>query len=467
MTGRHYSPRSVTIVVIELTWILFSLAMVLYLDILQQHTDLRFHQLTQQVGFAMLLYLAGFYYADLYNFTGLRLHRELVTVAVRAFSVLAVIFGAVYLCTHWLTFPSGWMFVHLLVTIAFIVAVRTRIDGVLTRFGMVTKIAIVGIGTEARRLGEEILRRREYGHEVCCFVGTHVNTAETLRVRTPNPGVRAIPVIGADGLLEFARQNRIKRILVATADVGDALPVDDLLRCKTEGYEVEDGHTFYERLLGRIFTAGLSPQWLIFSDGFVRPGRVRAVKRVIDVIAATCLLLFTVPLCALVALAIKLEDGGPVLFRQSRTGRRGAHFDLHKFRSMQVDAEAETGPKWAENDDPRVTRVGRWIRLLRIDEIPQTWNVLRGEMSFVGPRPERPEFVANLQRVIPYYDQRHAVLPGITGWAQVNYPYGATIQDARHKLEYDLYYLKNFSVLMDAFIMLRTIKIILFGWGSR
>jgi len=466
VSGRHYSPRSVTIVVIELTWILFSLAMILFFDVHRQHADLRFHQLTQQVGFATLLYLAGFYYSDLYNFTGVRLHRELVIVAVRAFSVLAVIFGAVYLCTRWLTFPSSLMFVHLLLTIAFIIAVRTRIDGVLTRFGMVTRIAIVGTGTEARRLGEEIFRRHEYGHEVCCFVGTHGNF-ETVQLRTPNPGVRDIPVIGSDELSEFARQNRIKRILVATADIGDALPVDDLLRCKTEGYEVEDGHTFYERLLGRIFTAGLSPQWLIFSDGFVRPSQVRAVKRVIDVIAATCLLVLTAPLCALVAVAIKLEDGGPVLFRQSRTGRRGTRFELYKFRSMQVDAEAETGPKWADNDDPRVTRIGRWIRLLRIDEIPQTWNVLRGEMSFVGPRPERPEFVANLQHVIPYYDQRHAVLPGITGWAQVNYPYGATIEDARHKLEYDLYYLKNFSVLMDAFIMLRTIKIILFGWGSR
>jgi sugar transferase (PEP-CTERM system associated) len=268
-------------------------------------------------------------------------------------------------------------------------------------------------------------------------------------------------------LLEVARRQQIKRILVATADVGDALPLEELLRCKTEGYEVEDGHTFYERLLGCIFITGLSPQWLIFSDGFVRPRRARLAKRAVDLVAATLLLLISAPLCALVTLAIKLEDGGAVLFRQTRAGRRGIPFTLYKFRSMRVDAEAESGPKWAEEEDPRVTRVGRWIRALRIDEIPQGWNVLRGEMSFVGPRPERPEFVEQLRGLIPYYEQRLAVQPGITGWAQINFPYGATIDDARRKLEYELYYLKNFSVLMDAFIMLRTIKIIMFGWGSR
>jgi lipopolysaccharide/colanic/teichoic acid biosynthesis glycosyltransferase len=169
----------------------------------------------------------------------------------------------------------------------------------------------------------------------------------------------------------------------------------------------------------------------------------------------------------IVCLLIKLEDRGPILFRQTRAGRRGVPFQVYKFRSMRVDAEADSGPKWAEDDDPRITKIGRWIRMLRIDEIPQAWNVLRGDMSFVGPRPERPEFVAQLREVIPYYDYRHGVRPGITGWAQVNFPYGATVDDSRQKLEYDLYYLKNFSVLMDLFILVKTVKIILFGWGSR
>jgi len=193
----------------------------------------------------------------------------------------------------------------------------------------------------------------------------------------------------------------------------------------------------------------------------------RAVKRSIDLIAAAGVLLVTAPLSLVVAALIKLEDGGPVLFRQVRVGQHAAPFILRKFRSMRVDAEAETGPVWAQADDPRVTRVGRWLRLLRIDEIPQAWNVLRGEMSFVGPRPERPEFVVTLRAAIPLYDQRHTVRPGITGWAQINHPYGATIEAARQKLEYDLEYLRTFSIRRDLLIMLRTIKIVLFGWGSR
>lgn len=466
MTGRHYSPRSVTIVATELTWITLTLAAAIATDLARRHADVHLSQAAQQVGFVMLLYLIGFYYCDLYDFTGAQLRREIVNAAVRGFSVLALLFGVIFLWTQWLAFGSTTMFVHLSLTIAFVIAVRTRIDAILTRFGIVTRIAIVGTGSEGRQLAQEILRRREYGHEVCCFVGAE-GDEEPVQLRTPNPGVRNVPVIASAQLPEFARRAGIKRILVATADVGDALPTEDLLRCKTEGFEVEDGHTFYERLLGRIFITGLSPRWLIFSDGFVRSDRARAAKRLVDVVTATCLLVLTVPLCALVALAIKLEDGGPVLFRQRRVGRQGVCFNLLKFRSMRVDAEAETGPTWAESEDSRVTRVGRWIRKLRIDEIPQTWNVLCGDMSFVGPRPERPEFVAKLRAVIPYYDQRHAVHPGITGWAQIHFPYGATTEDARQKLEYELYYLKNFSVLMDAFIILRTIKIILFGWGSR
>jgi sugar transferase (PEP-CTERM system associated) len=466
MTGRHYSPRSVTIVATELTWIILTLIAAVAIDFAHRHAGVPLTQAAQQVGFAIGLYLLSFYYCDLYDFTGAQLRREIVNAAVRAFSVLALVFGAIFLCTQWLAFGSTTIFVHLSITIAFVIAVRTRIDAILTRFGIVTKIAIVGTGSEARQLAQEIIRRREYGHEVCCFVGTE-SDREPVQLRTPNPGARNVPVIASAQLPEFARQSGIKRILVATADVGDALPIEDLLRCKTEGYEVEDGHTFYERLLGRIFITGLSPQWLIFSDGFVRSNRTRAAKRLVDLVAASCLLVLTVPLCALVALAIKLEDGGPVLFRQRRVGRQGVCFNLLKFRSMRIDAEAETGPTWAESEDSRVTRVGRWIRKLRIDEIPQTWNVLRGDMSFVGPRPERPEFVAQLRAVIPYYAQRNAVPPGITGWAQIHLPYGATTEDAWQKLEYELYYLKNFSVLMDAFIILRTIKIILFGWGSR
>jgi lipopolysaccharide/colanic/teichoic acid biosynthesis glycosyltransferase len=193
----------------------------------------------------------------------------------------------------------------------------------------------------------------------------------------------------------------------------------------------------------------------------------RALKRFVDVVAAICLLASSAPLCVLMALAIKLEDGGPILFRQTRVGRNGVLFTLRKLRSMRPDAEAENGPQWATVNDLRVTRIGWWLRALRIDEIPQAWNVLIGEMSFVGPRPERPEFVAALRKTIPHYDYRLNLRPGITGWAQVNQPYTASVEHPAIKQEYDLYYLEHISVWLDCLILLRTVKIILLGWGNR
>jgi sugar transferase (PEP-CTERM system associated) len=466
VTNRYYSPRSVSIVVTELTWLLASLGVAVGFDLTLQQSDIDPALLVGQVSFAALLYLAAFYYSDLYNFSELRLRREVVAAGVRAFSTLALMFGLLFLFTQWLAVRSSTVLVHLLVTTAFVILVRTRVDGVLTRYGVFTRTAIVGTGSEARALAAEILKRPENGHQVMWFVSPDAQSG-AIELAIANPGVCTIPVIPAATLLQRAREAGIKRVLVATADLGTTLPVDELLRCKAEGIGVEDGHTFYERLLGRILIDQLRPEWLIFSDGFVRSAGSRAAKRFVDLAAATGLLVVTLPLWLLVALAIKFEDRGPVLYGQVRVGLQGTLFKLWKFRSMRVDAEAHSGARWADTNDSRVTRVGRWIRALRIDEIPQGWNVLRGDMSFVGPRPERPEFVATLQTEIPYYEYRHTVRPGITGWAQVNLPYTATVEDSREKLEYDLYYLKNFSVLMDLFILVRTVKIILFGWGSR
>ena len=234
------------------------------------------------------------------------------------------------------------------------------------------------------------------------------------------------------------------------------------------GHAESDGTTApLRRPADRIALAHSDPARFRTAAFFSRSRAAAAIKRALDLIAATVLLVLTAPLTLLVAVWIKLHDGGPVLFRQTRVGRHGAIFVLRKFRSMRVDAEADTGPVWAQADDPRVTTVGRWMRPLGIDEIPQVWNVLRGEMSFVGPRPERPEFVRTLEAAIPHYRHRHAVRPGITGWAQVNFPYGATVEDARRKLEYDLYYLERACVRMDLAIILRTGRQTLSGWRGR
>jgi sugar transferase (PEP-CTERM system associated) len=465
MITRHHSPRSLAIVSIELTWVLLTLGAVLAINMLWRSAVIWTDAFVLQLVLASALYATVFYYAGLYDFSSLYVQRDLFAAAVRGFSGLAVVFGLLFY--SWpgiLDFEPGTILVHLLLTTGFILFFRRRIDRVLTQAGVSTRLAIVGTGAEARGLAREILRLGEYAHEVTCFVG---GGNEPICVGTPKSGAREIPLIPASELFEFAGAKHIKRILVATADLGGSLPLQELLKCKAAGYEVEDGHTFYERLLGRILTADLPPEWLIFSDGFTRSAGATAVKRCVDLVASTSLLVLAAPLCLLVAALIKLEDDGPVFFQQTRTGRNGEPFVLNKFRSMSVDAEKGTGPKWAEMDDPRVTRVGRWIRKLRIDEIPQAWNVLRGDMSFIGPRPERPEFVRELVAAIPYYDYRHGTRPGITGWAQVNFPYGATVEESRAKLEFDLYYLKNFSLLMDLYIMVRTVKILLFGWGSR
>jgi exopolysaccharide biosynthesis polyprenyl glycosylphosphotransferase len=230
---------------------------------------------------------------------------------------------------------------------------------------------------------------------------------------------------------------------------------------------VEEREALYEKLYGKIAVESLRPSYLIFSPGFNKSRLTLASKRTLDLLVATLGLLLSLPLIALAAVAIRLDSRGPILLRQPRVGQDGIPFIVYKFRSMTVDAESRSGPVWASKGDSRITRVGRIIRLLRIDEIPQMWNVLKGEMSFVGPRPERPFFVQELMRVIPYYSQRLTVKPGISGWAQICYPYGSSARDALEKLQYDLYYIKNMSLLFDLTIILRTIRVVLFQQGAR
>jgi sugar transferase (PEP-CTERM system associated) len=257
-------------------------------------------------------------------------------------------------------------------------------------------------------------------------------------------------------------------VVLALEERRNALPLNDLLRVKTTGVHVTDLSSFLERETGRVDLDTLNPSWLIFSDGFSSGRRLSSMgKRLFDLVASALLLLLTAPLIGLTALLIKLESPGPAFFRQRRVGLYGQPFEILKLRSMRQDAEVGGVAVWAQKDDPRVTRIGAIIRKLRIDELPQSWSVLKGEMSFVGPRPERPQFVADLEQRLPYYAERHMVKPGITGWAQINYPYGASIDDARQKLEYDLYYAKNYTPFLDVLILLTTIRVILWPEGAR
>jgi sugar transferase (PEP-CTERM system associated) len=268
-------------------------------------------------------------------------------------------------------------------------------------------------------------------------------------------------------LLGVVENLRPDILLVALTNMRGILPVHDILECRFRGIRMEEWPSFFEKLTGKIFVNSLRQGWLIFSEGAVNTLLTEALRRVFDVALSFISLILLAPIMGLAAICIKLDSAGPVIFRQERVGKDGKIFVLYKFRSMHVDAEQFTGPVWASEDDPRVTRVGRVLRKIRLDETPQMVNVLIGHMSFIGPRPERPVFVNQLKEQIPFYVLRFAVKPGITGWAQVKYPYGSTVEDALEKLQYDLYYIKNMSIFLDLLILLRSIQVVLFGRGAR
>jgi sugar transferase (PEP-CTERM system associated) len=321
-------------------------------------------------------------------------------------------------------------------------------------------VLVVGGGARARRLRSVV--GRCLAHEIA--IRGHVAAGDAPD-DAAGPMPRIADIAAEGGLLPVARRLAIDEIVVASDDPR-AIPIGDLLRCKTEGMRVRDDTRFLEEEIGYVDTATATAEWFVFANGFVRGAAFHATKRIFDIVASGATLLFAAPFLALAALAIRLEGPGPLLYRQERVGLGGKPFTLVKFRSMRLDAEA-AGPRWAAAADPRVTRVGRILRATRLDEVPQVFNVLAGDMSFVGPRPERPVFVRDLEAALPFYAERHRVKPGITGWAQINYPYGASLEDAREKLAFDLYYVKNASLLLDVCILLQTLRVVLFQSGAR
>jgi sugar transferase (PEP-CTERM system associated) len=268
-------------------------------------------------------------------------------------------------------------------------------------------------------------------------------------------------------LLELAHSLNIDEIVMAADERRGAMPMEDMLSCVQRGIVVTDLSSFFEREAGKVQLNIVDPSWLVFSGGFDYSTPRRISKRFFDLVAASMLLLTTWPLMLLTAIMVKLDSPGPILYRQTRVGEYGRHFEIVKFRSMRCDAERNGIAQWASANDNRTTRVGRFIRKARLDELPQLLMVLRGDMSFVGPRPERPQFVGVLCDEIRYYDVRHSVKPGLTGWAQLRYPYGASVRDADEKLKYDLFYVKNHALLLDVTILLQTLEVVIFGRGAR
>jgi sugar transferase (PEP-CTERM system associated) len=413
-----------------------------------------------KAGIATFFCLAAFYLFDLYDFVVMHDRRELVLRLVQALGLAWIALAFAFYAFPALMLGRSIALIALPLALGLGVAWRVSIHWFLGHPGIGERILIVGSGEHAVEVAREVLNRPDAGFRIVGFVGTN---SELLGKSLINPRV-----IGLTEQLEaIVKREGIDRIVVAMGERRGQLPTEGLLQLSLAGnVSIEEGATFYERVSGRVSLNMIRPSWLIFS-GRGRQAKLTTISRnTVHWLVALIGFLLCVPIMIVTALLIKVDSRGPVFYKQERVGKNGRRFVLMKFRSMKVDAE-KSGPVWASKSDDRTTRVGRIIRKVRIDEIPQFLNILKGEMSFVGPRPERPHFVAQLAEEIPYYEQRHLIAPGLTGWAQIKYPYGASIEDARQKLQYDLFYIKNYSLILDAIIMFETIKIILFGRGAQ
>lgn len=322
-----------------------------------------------------------------------------------------------------------------------------------------SRVLVLGAGSEASKVQESLCRKGSG----CTVVGFYPASATDV-VFVPAEKL----LDGNQSLIDVARINRVDRIVVAVGDRrGGVLPLNQLLECKLAGIKVLDFSTYFEQVFGQVRVDALRASWLIFGEGFRQGAGRTLVKRTFDVVASLVLLALAAPVMVIVAALIALESGFPILYRQERVGQGGRIFHVIKFRSMRNDAERDGKPRWATSNDNRITRVGRAIRKLRIDELPQLFNVLKGDMSLVGPRPERPYFVDQLSEQVPFYGARHSIKPGVTGWAQVRYAYGASVEDSVQKLQYDLYYVKNHSLFLDLLIFVETIEVVLTGRGAQ
>jgi sugar transferase (PEP-CTERM system associated) len=414
-----------------------------------------------RVGVLALVCHLCLYYADLYDARSSGNIRETMIRLMQSLGVTAIILSVVYTVAPSLILGRGVFALSIAFILALVPVWRAGFDEMVNRLAPSERILMLGTKPAVVGLVRELVEReRELGVHVVGFV-----EAESSRVRTflPAPGllgrVADIP--------DIVRDHHVDRVVVSLEDARGKLPMHELLEMKLRGVRFDHLATVYEEYTGRIAVENLRPSWLIFSEGFRKPRGQEFRKRLVDACVAAFGMVAGAPLMALVALAVRVTSPGPVLYHQVRTGQGGRTFTVHKFRTMRTDAEEKTGPVWASANDNRVTPIGEFLRRTRLDELPQLWNIFCGEMSLVGPRPERPEFVEALTQQIPFYGQRHSVKPGLTGWAQVRYTYGASVEDAMEKLQYDLFYIKNMSAMLDVFIIFSTIKTVLRRQGSR
>ncbi len=399
------------------------------------------------------------YYGDLYNSRIGGDRRELYVRTLRSLGATSLVLAALYFWLPALIIGRGVFMIAATLVIVSVVGWRAGFQWFSRQVGPRERLLLVGTSPAALTLARELEERHHLGVEVIGFVD--INT----RDGKPGPNPRVVGTI--DDIPMIVAKRSVDRVVVNLSDARGQLPMDTLLDMKLQGVTFDHLASVYEEYTGKIAVENLRPSWLIFSSGFRKPKSLVAMKRVLDIGAASIGMVLATPLMLGVAALIKMVSKGPVLYCQQRVGENGQVFTLYKFRSMRTDAEAKTGPVWAKDADDRIIPGGGFIRKTRLDELPQLWNVLLGNMSFVGPRPERPVFVGELTRAIPFYGQRHVVKPGLTGWAQVRYSYGSTVDDAMEKLQYDLFYIKNLTIALDLFIIFLTVKTVILRRGAK
>ena len=463
MDGTRFSARTLWLIFADVAIIYAGIVLALYLRLSFSGTE---HELNERNGWfkitlATLISLLILYFYDLYDYTVMGNRRELMLRLVQAVGIAWALLALLFYFVPPLFIGRGVFVISLPVVLISLLTWRILIHILTGHPDIGEKILIVGTGLSARETAEAVWKRRDAGYRIAGFV--------TENGTNPHTRISEAQVLGTTGELEnIIRSEKINRIVIAVRERRGTFPTETLLKMSLAGDVcIEECTSFFERVTGQVNLGMLRPSWLIFA-GRKRDTHLRTfLREIVHRSLALAGLIISFPIALLTAIFIKLDSKGAILYRQERVGKNGKIFKVIKFRSMKIDAEKDGKPIWARPDDDRTTRVGRLIRKIRVDEIPQFWNIIKGEMSFVGPRPERPHFVTQLAKEVPFYEHRHLVAPGLTGWAQIKYPYGASVEDARRKLQYDLYYIKNQSLALDLVIVFETIKTVLFSRGSR
>ena len=402
------------------------------------------------------------YYAELYDVRVLSDRRELFVRLLQSLGSTSLILAGVYFWFPSLIIGRGVFVIATVLVISGAIGWRVAFEWFSGRVGRRERLLLVGTSPSTVLLARELRARTDLGIEIVGFVD-HLGQSEA-SVSSDSDDVDVLGTL--DDIPAIVSRQGVDRVVVSLADARGRLPMDRFLDMKLNGVRFDHLASVYEECTGKIAVENLRPSWFIFSSGFRKSRFLEAAKRTIDIVVASIGFVVSLPIMCLVALAVKVTSPGPAVFRQQRVGRHNRVFTLYKFRSMREDAEKHTGAVWATEGDTRVTPIGRFLRKARLDELPQFWNVLLGDMSLVGPRPERPEFVQDLTVQIPFYGQRHVVRPGVTGWAQVKFRYGATVADSMEKLQCDLFYIKNLSIALDLFIILKTIQTVVLRRGT-